>query len=307
MNSIDRYVYDVVRRLPERQRIEIDKELRGLIADMLMTRALPPTPQAINTVLMELGDPARLADNYRGSGRYLIGPSYFDKYVSLLRIVMGAVFIGLSVALAVSFMFSPPKNALVALAQYVGSIFGALLQVFAWVTGGFALAEYVSPGEPQKEKYSDWTPADLPELPNRHDLIPPYEPIIGIGGAVVLMATLNFAPQLFGIFQLELLRRALPAINVVFALSIAEEGLKLFYGKWVPRLAFVNTLSNIATIAVATAVFSPNAEIWNLYDAHQSLQASLKGWPTIFYVSVVVLSVVDAVRTIILTAKHSKS
>lgn len=303
MNSIDRYVYDVVRRLPERQRIEIDKELRGLIADMLMTRALPPTPHAINTVLMELGDPARLADNYRGSGRYLIGPSYFDKYVTLLKTVTGAVFIGLSAAVIASFLSKPPENILVALYQYAGSIVSAMLQIFAWITGGFALAEYNSGGEPKEQSPSDWTPADLPDLPTKENLIPLSEPIFGIGLAVVIMATLNVAPHSFGILQLESLVRALPAINAVIALSIIEEGLKIFYGKWARPLAIANVLSNISITGLATFMFSPNAEMWNLADVPLSLQ----GAPTAIYVFIVVLSVVDAVRTIILTAKHSKS
>lgn len=280
MDLINRYVYDVTRRLPEQQRTEIDKELRGLIADMLTERGSEAEPAMadVKAVLIELGDPAKLADNYRGSRRYLVGPGYFDKYVSVLKIVMGAVFIGISVALAVSYIFNPPDSLLTALIKYISSVFTAMLQVFAWVTGGFALAEYHhGSGSELTDSKTEWTPESLPDLPVKATLIPRSDALINIGFTVVFMAILNFAPELFGsisfsdgqlssltpLFQLDILRSALPAVNVLYALSIVKEGFKLYYGKWTRNLAIGNILLNIVTIAVTALLFYPSAAIWN--------------------------------------------
>jgi hypothetical protein len=52
-----------------------------------------------------MGDPALLADSYRGAERYLVGPNYFDFYILVLKIVGFAVTLGISIALGISFLF----------------------------------------------------------------------------------------------------------------------------------------------------------------------------------------------------------
>ena len=56
---VDRYVYDVVRRLPKDQRADIEMELRALIDDMLEGTA--KDEPAVDQVLQSLGNPAALA------------------------------------------------------------------------------------------------------------------------------------------------------------------------------------------------------------------------------------------------------
>lgn len=62
----ERYIYAVVRRLPRKQREDIEQELRGLIADMLEARCrgLPPTEHDLRVVLAELGTPRELYRKY---------------------------------------------------------------------------------------------------------------------------------------------------------------------------------------------------------------------------------------------------
>ena len=77
-NWIERYVYDVARRLPEKDREEVKKELRANIYDMLPENA---GNEQVKKVLYELGSPASLAEKYRQKPRYLISPAYYDEYV----------------------------------------------------------------------------------------------------------------------------------------------------------------------------------------------------------------------------------
>ena len=72
---IERYVYDVVRRLPQSQREDISRELRTLIDDMMEERADSGKTEQENAeeVLKELGSPFALAGKYRDSKKYLIG------------------------------------------------------------------------------------------------------------------------------------------------------------------------------------------------------------------------------------------
>src|SRR5574344_277501 len=76
-NLIDRYVFDVVRRLPEGERGDVERELRANIRDML-----PEDSQEAETVrvLESLGDPRKLAEQYRANPRYLISPAMFEQY-----------------------------------------------------------------------------------------------------------------------------------------------------------------------------------------------------------------------------------
>src|SRR5690606_19558338 len=81
---IERYIYDVKRRLREDQRAEIEKELRMNIEDML---ADDYSDENIESVLLSLGSPAKLANNYK-EPRYLISPDIFDDYIRVLIIVL---------------------------------------------------------------------------------------------------------------------------------------------------------------------------------------------------------------------------
>jgi hypothetical protein len=74
----DRYVWDVTRRLPASRRDDIERELRSTIADMAEAADE-------RTALVELGDPARLAAEYRSGGRALIGDDLYPEYVRQLR------------------------------------------------------------------------------------------------------------------------------------------------------------------------------------------------------------------------------
>jgi hypothetical protein len=101
---IERYLYDVVRRLPEKQREDIKQELRTLIEDMLMEKGgvENTTEKDLKLVLEQLGNPADLARSYRGSGKYLIGEKYYDQYILVLKIVLICTGIGLLISFVVS-------------------------------------------------------------------------------------------------------------------------------------------------------------------------------------------------------------
>ncbi|MCV2232582.1 hypothetical protein [Paracholeplasma manati] len=93
---IERYIYDVTKRLDEKQREDISKELEANIYDML---GEDQSTENIKTVLTTLGSPAKMAMNYK-EPRYLISPELFDDYKHVLVIVV-AVFVGISFAIGI--------------------------------------------------------------------------------------------------------------------------------------------------------------------------------------------------------------
>ncbi|MBQ9123009.1 MAG: hypothetical protein IJY10_05890 [Lachnospiraceae bacterium] len=102
---IERYVYDVVRRLPEKQRQDIKEELITLIEDMLEERLDNGRSEKenIEAVLRELGSPATLADKYRGDSGCLISGEYYSVYIQVLKIVIICVAVGMLIAACFSF------------------------------------------------------------------------------------------------------------------------------------------------------------------------------------------------------------
>ena len=74
---IERYIYEVVRRLPAKQRDDTGRELRSLIDDMLEERGKNGKTRQENAAdaLRELGAPSVLAGKYRDDKKYLIGPA----------------------------------------------------------------------------------------------------------------------------------------------------------------------------------------------------------------------------------------
>ena len=286
MNYVERYIYAVTKRLPVKQREEIGKELRGLIEDMLSEHAgdSEPTEKDIEAVLVELGEPALLADKYMDAKRCLIGPENFDNYLLVLKIVVAAVAVGMTIALAIGYAVSPPENFAGALGNFIASILSAIIQAFAWVTFIFALIEHFGTDVvPSK----GWKPADLPQVPEKSALIKPVGPIVGIVFAVLFIILFNFSSELMGayfiengklstvipLFNKDVLSGYLPLINVFFALAIIKEYIKLITGKWTISLAAVNAVLNAVSLVISIVIFT-NPGIWNGEFTLQLLKAS---------------------------------
>lgn len=95
------YLHEVARRLPPGAREDVSRELRGTLADMVddgVAQGLPPAG-AERRALEELGDPARLAEDYGPGPRHLIGPAHYHDFLELLKIlvpVLAGIFGGLT-------------------------------------------------------------------------------------------------------------------------------------------------------------------------------------------------------------------
>src|SRR5699024_661285 len=79
---MDRYIYQVIRRLPKAQRDEVRMELEELISDMYADKG------SMEAILTQLGNPAEFAKQYQNGQQYLIGPEYFETYLWFVKIVL---------------------------------------------------------------------------------------------------------------------------------------------------------------------------------------------------------------------------
>ena len=270
---IDRYVYDVTRRLPSAQREDIDRELRGLIEDMLAQRSADPTQYDVEEVLKELGRPSELAAKYRGTTRYLIGPELFDTYFLVLKIVMGAVALGIAISLIVGMFANLEQNIFAAIGTFFATVISEVIQAFAWVTVVFALIERFAL-KSGKWKMDAWEPADLPEIPQDKTRINPGGPIVGIVFAIIGLFIFNAVPHVLSIyvlgdpmvkipvFDLDVLRSMILLVDIIICLSILKEAFRLISGRYTLRLAAVAAVINIAAVVLMITVFLPPT-IWN--------------------------------------------
>jgi len=276
MKLIDRYVYAVTRYLPEKQKADIERELRTLIDDMLEENQENISyEKKVEKVLLELGDPTLLADSYRGTKRYLIGPQNFDNYIFILRIVLGAVFLGITVATVVGAFADSSKGIIGFVANYFAVMISALLQAFAWVTAAFAIAEYNGVDLLDK-KEEDWSIKDLPELPQKEAVIPRSESIVSIVFSTLFTSILLFAPQIFAayinngsgsfimipLFNIPVISQYKALLIVVFVLGIIKELLKLYYRRWTLKLSIPVALLSVALGIISVLIFT-NPSIWN--------------------------------------------
>lgn len=82
---VERYVHQVGRYLPKKERADIEAELRSQIHDQLDDRyGVAPSPEDIVTVLSELGDPREMAASYNRD-QYLVGPDLYPYMMLVLR------------------------------------------------------------------------------------------------------------------------------------------------------------------------------------------------------------------------------
>lgn len=99
----DRYVHEVVRRIPANQRDDVADELRATITDTVEARDVEGTESAERDVLTEMGDPTRLAARYADRPLALIGAELYPQYVRLLKVLLLTVLpIVTAVSVAVS-------------------------------------------------------------------------------------------------------------------------------------------------------------------------------------------------------------
>ena len=163
-NIIEKYVYDVVRRLPEKMRSEVTKELRSNIEEMLSDK---PNTNEIIDVLQSLGHPRILASKYRGKDRYLIGPEYYEDYLAVLKVIL-IVFVSVSVVFgAISSILNLDATTVFRIiAEVLGEAFenaiSALFTGFALVTIVFAIKDKFN----NNEKALEFDVLTLPELPD---------------------------------------------------------------------------------------------------------------------------------------------
>ena len=144
MKLIEVYIQEVTRRLPEKNRGDIALELRSTIEDMLPDDY---REEDVMSVLEKLGSPALLANGYRDQPMHLIGPRYFDVYITLLKMILPIAGVISLISMVATYMFNySGEEAIInmvisIIGEGIGTLLEVGLQVFFWLTLVFAIIE----------------------------------------------------------------------------------------------------------------------------------------------------------------------
>ncbi len=247
---MERYIYQVVRRLPKGQREEARMELQELISDMREQAA------SMEEVLGKLGDPAVFAGKYRDDVSWLIGPEYYDTWSWFLKVVLISstilVFVvslvqgmqeGFARAGDGDLLEAVTMSCSMGLGNGIAEAVITAIGCFGTVTFLFAILERqkirldrkqakkrskpMIPWNGQKEtgemgrtgsgdgRAEEWMPEQLTPVPHPKAVISKGDSIVGIVGIMVVGILLSFAPGIFSVvFSVRDRMEVIPLLNL---------------------------------------------------------------------------------------------
>lgn len=276
MNSvndlIERYIYQVTKHLTT-NRSDIEKELKSLITDMIEERTMgkEASQKDVEAVLLELGNPAELADGYRDNKRHLIGSELFPHYLTVLKIVLFSYLLGMIIFTIIDSMTSSDITYFELIGSFIGNIISGGFMAFGWVTIIFAILEWKGV---KLDMTSEWTIETLPPVPLNEAVIKKSESISSLVFSILFGVLFLFSPQLLGIyiningdfsiipiFNLAELARLMPLLLIGIGVSIFKYSYWLMAGRYSIRLASISVVCNIINLLLLSIVFS-NHSIW---------------------------------------------
>jgi hypothetical protein len=269
-NLIDRYVYDVTRRLPEKDRDEVSKELKSNIYDMLAENA---DENEIREVLYKLGPPASLAEKYRQNPRYLISPAVYDDYVRVLKWILPLIgILTLCIGMIVG-AIDAIKDGMTDAVYFAKNIMStgislgisATFQALLWTTIGFVIAERAST-KTDEDREPKWNIEDLPEvLPADKGKIPLSDSIAELiltfafsvlaillcaGTLPIPFMILDGNTRIYTLFSSSFLTACIPAIIAMFLFGAGESIIKIKERRWTPLVCSAVIINSLISIGV---------------------------------------------------------
>ncbi|MCK2005419.1 hypothetical protein MZM54_29115 [[Brevibacterium] frigoritolerans] len=315
MELIELYIQEVTRRLPEKNRADIALELQSTIEDMLPE---DHTEQDVKEVLLKLGDPVTLASGYRDRPMHLIGPRYYDVYISLLKMILPIAAVISLIALVGDNPFRDTGNTVMeAILKIIGKgisgIISTGIQVFFWLTLSFAILERLDTSKDQSPVTKDlkpWTPENLKDIPNisKKKAVPMVEVFASLLGLSVFAALYFNAANLLGVYEKRngSLIFVTPSFNqdvlnsywLLVSCVIIIGGLlaiyKLFLGRWTLKLAFFHAIYQLLYTLTFIIIIS-NPDLLNPeFLAYQRTLFSIDEWKSSIYWGLILISIIFA-------------
>lgn len=252
MELIDRYIHEVGRYLPRKNRGDIQAELRSLLLDSLDAAGDEEVSQEqVVAVLKKFGAPKEVAASYQPKNQYLIGPDLYPMFRLVTVIVLAAVLGSLLLAFGVGAIFS--QEPLVALQplnvlDYLGDLIGALMGTFGMLVLVFVILQRFNIRPDLEDE--EWDPRSLPQI-DEGDSVKRTETVVGMAFALVILVILWFFPGIIGVVATwgkgiivnPVIIPYIPIISAALLLNIVLDLVLLRQGRW-------TTLTRLAKIGL---------------------------------------------------------
>lgn len=272
MNLIELYIQEVTRRLPEKNRSDIALELESTIYDMLPQNY---TEDHVHDALEKLGNPAILASEYNEKPMHLIGPKYYDVYVSLFKLIFPiALIISLISIIAIKILNPVGDGAVLEtlitiFSEGIWTVTNVFIQLFFWLTITFVIierADGMKGGSPLSMRFKPWTPDDLKHVMYvpKKKAIKTYELYTSLIWTAIWGTTYFYADHLLGIyengesgfrmvtpsFNQEVLMSFWPLIMLLIGAEVALAIYKIIKKQWTYKLATLYTINVIVSFGI---------------------------------------------------------
>jgi hypothetical protein len=262
MELIERYVYEVGRHLPRKNRADIQVELKSTLVDTLEGRVEgEPSQEDEIMVLKEFGPPQKVAASYWPQGQYLIGPNLFPLFRMVVAIVMLVFVIVRLVLLAIAAVFQQEVFTFLSVLDNISEMVGSMFVAFGIVVIVFAILQRfdVKPDEEGEE----WDPRELPQI-EPQDTVSRRGTVIEITFSLVIIAILLFLPDKIGVWVTPgteillnpVISSYIPLIILSIMLGIALDVVLLWRGKWETSTRLAKIATNLFGLFVLYILIS---------------------------------------------------
>ncbi len=323
MNLIDKYIAEVGKHLPRRNRSDIEAEIRSTLEDMLDERKQADGP-ADDAIVMELlkeyGSPREVAAKYK-THPYLIGPRLFPIFEIVVRIVFAVVagvsLIGLGIGLSKTGLTGPAFVS--TMGEWFGGLLSGLIAAFGNIVLVFAIIERTKAADEFEKEFKDWDPKDLQSEPDPDRIDLPDE-IATIIFTALGLVVLNLYPNLFAVgfsndgtwvtlpVLTESFFRFLPWINIMGLIQIVFSGFMLGQKYWSSITRILGIVMDIAGMILTVIILrtpdilgiTPEAlASIGILEAADELSRLFNFVPTIIIIVVVVVTSISVMKSLI--------
>jgi len=262
MDLIERYVYEVGRNLPRKNRVDIQVELKSTLVDTLEDRVVgEPTQEDEIKLLKEFGPPQKVAASYWPQGQYLIGPNLFPLFRMVVAIVLIVFVIVQLVLLGIAVVFDQEVLTFLSVLDIFSEMIGSVFTPFGIIVIVFAILQRfdVKPDAEDEE----WDPRELPQI-EPQDAVNRGGTVAEITFILVIIAILLFLPDKIGVVVspgMEVLLNPviasyIPLIIASLLLGIALDVILLWRGKWETTTRLAKIATNLFSIYVLYVLFA---------------------------------------------------
>lgn len=312
MNLIDRYIHEIGRHLPRKNRTDIQAELRSSVVDSLEDRyGSEASESEVAGLLKEVGRPRGVAASFYPQGQYLIGPVLYPLFRMVIWIVIAAVLGAQLLAWGVGiFIAGDPFPVIDMLASLLNSIPASL----GWVVLTFMILQRFDV-KPDLEDES-WDPQTLPQI-NEDDDLKRGELIVGLVFSILILVLVMFFPQWIGFvttpggkfYPNPVIIQYLGWIKISLLAGIGLDIILLWKRRWSTVSRITKIAVNLLSIAVLTLLVQGH-NAWlaargssGFFDAIEAIPGVVGGeWEVVgmhgFRVAFVVALVVTIIETI---------